>query len=172
MNGKSRFIWAGAVEKTVIKIAERQVWRTLPEYDVDDLYQEGFLVFLKCRERYRPDTKSHGRGLFVRSFMNRVHDLAIKRTKRKEVSQQYDHGCDNGGLDVVDVLLQVSEAPPVIRKLLNGLSEIGSEDRQFRKSDTGQRETTTEYLSRLAGEFCSGNTFNSWLSGEAVCSPA
>lgn len=60
--------------------AMRRFWPTLqPWYEWDDLMQEAFLVFLKCKRRYyaRVDTPQWFMALFKTSLHNRLVNLVV-----------------------------------------------------------------------------------------------
>lgn len=78
--------WQGPIENYVLRHVRANVWRTLPELDGDDLYQEAYLVFMRICDRY-PEVGclEHFLGLFIVSWKNRLHQLASDRTAKKEV---------------------------------------------------------------------------------------
>ena len=74
--------WAGAIEGWTINFVTRNLWRTVPQHDFDDLYQDGYIFFVICKERY-PDVvdPQHFMKLFQSCLRNHVHTLSSQRSE-------------------------------------------------------------------------------------------
>jgi hypothetical protein len=129
------------------------------DYDFDDLIQEGYVVYDRCRRRYAATVENakHFMRLYQVSFINRVHQVANIRTRRNETdmivvidgveSSLLNHVYDlesDGDFDDVDVQIMLREAPSMIIRVLERHNST-----HFCRKD-GRRETTNEYLCRIA----------------------
>jgi hypothetical protein len=128
--------------------ARQNVWRTRPDYDLDDLYQEGYLVYLRIKERY-PDAVDppHFMKLFMVSYENVIHDISSATTNARHVAinnQQLHH---SGFLADADVRLFLEEAPPLARKAM----KRALEGKKPAKRRNYFRLPTNDYLCALAG---------------------
>ena len=131
-----------------VNAARKALWRVTPDYDMDDLLQEGALIHCIIRARY-PEAKdpAHIMALFKRAYGNRLQDLARERTLRWENRAEAD--------------LTVSEAPAQIEAALGQLSAMSgalvksmmSDPAAYisKRTETGERETTTEAWARAFG---------------------
>jgi hypothetical protein len=159
--------WEGPIEGWSLKYAVRHVWRVAPEYSVDDLMAEAFLIFKQAEERYAGKAKNgaHFMALYKLCLASHITDLAWKRSKRKEVVKT-DAGDDEvKAFEAVDrrstdaqidaeLRMLVQEAPERIRRVITMLMEYstGSKDKpQMRRRLDGTRETTNAYVCRLVG---------------------
>lgn len=78
------------------KFARKNYWRVASWIDLDDLVQDGFMCFAKCRHRYvdvlkslpeQPTIPDHRRmmmGAVMTAFTRHVHGLASDRTERAD----------------------------------------------------------------------------------------
>ena len=166
---RARFVptWEGPVEGWTINTINKQIWRVVPQYDFNDLLQEAFTYFLICCERY-PEVLDppHFMALYKRCFLNRINDLAARRTKDRAFS--YDEGGGDGGAGPDDVLMMVRSpamhlqqaeldadieaASGPLSNLLKAVQELPEELLKFLRAETTNlRETTSIRLARLAG---------------------
>src|SRR5262249_22978151 len=81
---------AGSLERNitgwVFKYAKKNFWRVESYYELDDLVQDGFMIYCAVREHYSDITdKPHLMALFKRAFSNHIHDLSTKRTRKHEM---------------------------------------------------------------------------------------
>jgi len=145
------------------KVIRKHYWRVAAFCEVDDLYQEAYVVFLRCSQKYKGSIKngSHFFGLYSRALTNRIHTLASRQ--RFEVNGWVQSRVDGTVEDIhltelladyaetvrMEVRLLLEEAPEPVRRLLEVLEESDKRPRMRRARN--QRETTNEYLSRLAG---------------------
>jgi hypothetical protein len=95
-----------ALRGWIVNTAHKEHWRMASWYSVDDLIQDGYVCYCKCRERYKPEqhilrdhkelgcgpTKQHRRwfmALVQAAFYNHIMTLAARsaRTREDAVSQ-------------------------------------------------------------------------------------
>lgn len=153
--------WEGLIEGWITNFIAKNAWRTAPEYEADDLKQEAFLAFAKCRDRYHVRDRAHFFSLFRRTFTNRITDLAERRTRR---SKFHEAAAGSDG-DTQDLLAMrpaaentlseaqlnelIDAAPdPELRQLLR-VSLNGELPRSA--ATDGVRETRLQILARAAG---------------------
>ena len=169
--------WKGAIEGWCVTFIQKNLWRVLPEHDFDDLYQDAYFYFLECCRRYGTVTEAaHFMALMKRCLWIHVTDLANKRTQRAEVS--FTRVVAESRVDLMEVAdprpstllssdleMQISEAPPEVQQLIRAALE-SEKGKKFRRR-RGSRETTNQYLCRLAG--LDSKTlrakFEDWLAG-------
>lgn len=173
--------WEGAVQGWVVNYIKKNVWRVEPELDFDDLLQEAYLKYHKMTQYY-PEVVEvrHFMSLFQISFINHLHRLSNKRTRKGMYVSEYF--TPNG--DPVQAV-DMQEAEPVdlyeaeLRMLLEDAPKplailavrmLNSETRPVhRRSVGGRRETTENYLCRLAGctkTFKIVDAIKNWLKVE------
>lgn len=158
--------WEGTIEGWVVNYITDNKWRTKPAFGFDDLYQEAFLCFAICCERYPQVVEApHFMSLFKRTFMNRVHDMASRRTREKAFS--YDENSELGPPTSDSLLgrqqkmcpemmgaeldMLVQDAPGPIRELIATVLEAPDELLGFLRAETtGLRENAVKRLARLA----------------------
>lgn len=62
--------------------AFRNYWRVARMYEPEDLIQDGYMIYAKCRQHYQSSRevteRRHFMALFKTSFTNHIHDLAKK----------------------------------------------------------------------------------------------
>ena len=156
----------------VISFAVRNEWRVAPVYDVDDLISEAYLVFVKCDERYLVTEPAHFATLFRRMFVNRVHDIAWYQNEDCKAEVHHVEESLSFGGDAEYKFL--SELPDDIRRVVELLANPNHNE--YRRYCGGRRETTNDFLCRLAGvsginmvtrvcEYCTGQpNIYSWVS--------
>lgn len=152
--------WEGEIEGWVINFIQRNVWRVSPEHGPDDLYQDAYIYFMDCKDRYpRVVDPPHFMRLFQTCLRNHLHTLASKRSTRAEIRfSSYD---DEGGdtleqliaapdhlLAEVELALRTEDATEPLKRLFAACMARAN-PAPFRKI-WGQRETTNERLCRLA----------------------
>ena len=160
----------------IVNTAKREYWRVAELCDYDDLVQDGYFCYAKCRQRYldtRKDltgTKAERRwfqSLVKTTFFNHISTLAAKHkgVSVKAVSQlpAAEAMSEN---ELWDTLMPstpeegtlrtlLASAPAEIKQLAvllasDGLSLLGFERK--RKGRRLLRETTNEYYCRLIGK--------------------
>lgn len=176
--------WEGPIEGWVVNFISKSVWRVSPQFDFDDLYQDAYLLFLVCCDRYPTVIEApHFMRLIQTCLRNHVHDLASARTNRSEISmiqmgpggEEVDIASLRGErcekMDQLMLDLALEDAPESVRKLVQELVDAPKRPRKKRR--LGVRETTNEFLCRIAG--CAKWDISSYLrnliEGEETCIP-
>ena len=137
----------------IVKMAHKHYWRVAAWYEIEDLIQDGYLCYAKCRKSYRPDPNKavdnlDDRRTFMiylsRSFMNRITDLANSRTRTPEVvasdlSDDQSEGIETwtaSASELSDASLAslLATAPAEIIEILKALLVEGKADGPYRKS--------------------------------------
>lgn len=63
--------------------ARKHRWRCAAWMDLEDLIQEGYFCYAKCRAKYDQDlSKAHLMALTKTAYINRLHDLAKAKTRQ------------------------------------------------------------------------------------------
>ena len=148
--------WEGAIEGWTINFITRNLWRTTPHHDFDDLYQDGYIYFITCKARY-PEVVDppHFMRLYQISLQNHLHTLSSERTadfKSRGGSSNHDtleglEAKQDSSLQKELELLLVG-APPALLAALSGDIYLGF----LRDFGTGWRETNDGRLRRIFGE--------------------
>ena len=137
----------GFLDKTmqgwVIKTSLKNAWRVGGDYDPEDLVQDAWLVYAKCRARY-PGTKArHLMALFQRSFLNHIHDLC--RAKKRQAEVYLAEAVPENEIDSV-LGVELPEALALCKILENGLLA-----QVLRGLTTGDRRYTSTLRLRMDG---------------------
>jgi hypothetical protein len=125
-----------SAERWLSQYAMRNLWRVSDWYELDDLIQEG-LLYWHWVATYYQDTvhdRPHMMRLFQATYRNRIHALALERTRRLtnwrgsmvredhtldqeqwEYQQFSDHGEQAAGIELAGLL---AHAPEPVRCLL------------------------------------------------------
>ena len=172
MKPRERLSFEPSFEGAVVGYAKnylaKHVWRVQPLYELDDLLQEAFLLFVKLQDRYTFKSNKHFMGMWKRCLHNWFVNLALHRTTRREESLVEDTPCSNVG-KANDWYQHVSEAPEPVKRLIDA---VESRKRRPRRSKrTGNRETTNKYLCRIAGVKSTiplRTMFEKWLGRKVV----
>jgi len=153
--------WDGPLEGWCVNYINKNVWRVIPEHDKDDLYQDAFLFFLVCKERYpQVSEPPHFMALMKTCLRNHINELATRRTQRSEVknfSAVLDDDVERTtGLieqlgveddaDGVDFKMMCGSAPKPFKRILIAFTQNLLEYNAV----SGVRETTNGLLCRLA----------------------
>ncbi len=79
------------VKKMISFQANKCYWRLKkpPIHDVDDLIQEGHIVFLRTYKKYDPESKHTFKQFFYRSLINRFSDILAKSYKEINSVTEY-----------------------------------------------------------------------------------
>jgi hypothetical protein len=77
----------------------KNYWKVAHIYELEDLMQDGYLVYVQCREHYRTSPhvveRRHFMALFKTAFRNHVIDLS---NKCRKVDAEHDTARDRRGL--------------------------------------------------------------------------
>ena len=159
--------WAGIIEGWAVGYVSKNVWRTEPEYDFDDLMQECYLVFMLVDDHYPLVVEApHFMALFKKCVFNRIHDLANRRTLRGEIPGRFHYG-DARDIDdeleittdstpslddharLVEWKIFLTELPESVRRVVVAL--VDDRPPVYMRDMEGIRETRSQYLCRLSG---------------------
>lgn len=154
--------WEGSIEGWTVNFIESNIWRVERIVGFDDLLQEGVLLFLKCKKMYGHVTKpQHFMSLYQKSFRNRVHHLSNMQSEFVVYEENDDDPKRYSFSDVVVSPVDIEEAFKVVAidapRDVQKLITLAVSDAAYLlrtpmwTSETGRRETTDEYLCRLAG---------------------
>lgn len=158
----------------IAKFARRNYWRIASWYDLDDLIQDGFFCYAKCRARYvlelktlpeiptSPDHRKLMMRLVMTAFTRHVHDLSIDRTECAAECCFADAG--EADRDFSDEVARTVAAPPGPESLVDLLAAaprevadliailVGDAVRAaaFVRDAGGLRETAVQHVRRVA----------------------
>jgi hypothetical protein len=162
----------------IVNTAKREFWKVAGWYEFEDLVQDGYLCFYKCRQRLHKrllvdsPTKEQRREVqaYVKTaFFNHISTLASKRMAVREITLsnliQHVH-TDQGDVRNADVwndlappqmeeatlLTMLTSAPAEIKQLVQLLVSDGLDLLKFERKRTKRRllrETTNEYYCRI-----------------------
>jgi len=142
----------------MLKCIRANVWRTEGYCDIDDLMQEGAMLYHRLSVKYPNANKQQMQRLFETAYRNKIHDISKKRTKlRDNHILECEGGFDIHSLDVEhtrippDTSAIVASLPPVLKSLVQALASDPRVRRQYRRRSNGTRETTNERLCRIVG---------------------
>lgn len=70
--------WNAAIEGHAVNLVRKFYPKLAAEHEFDDLLQEAYIVFMRCKERYagKVDNPRWFMALFSRSLFNRLMDLS------------------------------------------------------------------------------------------------
>lgn len=146
------------------RYAKKNLWRVRAWYELEDLIQEGFMVFCRVLDKYRYTVKSqaHLMRLFQISVVNHFNDLSNQRT-RDPVQVPVDDLATSAGIDQIEIwdryaqdeghllVALIAHAPAPVKQLLTALDQADIKQlREGYRRDDGIRETTNEHLCHLA----------------------
>lgn len=158
----------------ITNTARKNFWRVAEWYPFEDLVQDGYLCFYKCRKHY-PDlsdiadpTKAQRSWFFSlvkTTYLNHISTLAAKHraVPERAVSQM---GSDTSsevaiwemllgaGAEESTFRVLLAQAPAEIKQVLELLAGDGADALQYLRTRLKRRfvrETTNEYLCRLGG---------------------
>jgi hypothetical protein len=149
----------------IARTAKRNFWRVASWYDLDDLIQDGYIVWARVRAKYPDLQMAQFVALFKISYINRIHNLANKRTRSiSEVSFDAVVTPDGEALDTGDVgvglvpeegtlAVKLAQAPLCVTRFLAAFeTEAGRRALQGQLRQTSRhKETINERLCRVAG---------------------
>ena len=157
-------LFDAGVRGMVVNMSKRQFFKVAGWYELDDLVQDGFMLWWKVRRHY-PQIKEvrHLTSLFRTTFNRHIINLANNKRAVNEIAMSHFVSPDIDENDALDQLLGGHEdtmALALLRNMpyeLKALwrfinSETGRRDlrRPYRKV-AGVRETTNEFLCRILG---------------------
>lgn len=157
--------WQDAgVRGMIVNMARRNLWKVAHWQDLDDLVQDGYMLWAKVRRRY-PDVQDikHLTALFQTTFSRYIIGLAAKKRAVDEIAVSQLVSDDNdfdpfenlGSQDEEQtVSLMIKQMPYELRMLWRFLnSEDGRKRLRARKlkRKNGVRETNNQFLCRVLG---------------------
>lgn len=125
MSKKIKFVprWPGPIEGHAVNQIRRMYPGLCAEHEFDDLLQEAYLVFMKCKAAYpNIDNAAWFMAVFRTSLQNRLFNMAARcgRTVSlealEEAGQQFEQAVDDGLAGYARVLM--GELPQTIRGLI------------------------------------------------------
>jgi hypothetical protein len=145
--------------------SSRNYWRVCSYYDIDDLIQDGMLIYHRVTQKYKGSGKSpaHILNTYKASFKNHIHDLANKRTRQPVELQLLSMSPDDndyserfvpGVPEMQTLAAKIAKAPVRVREVLQLFASDDECKRMrapYRVRIDGQRETLNDRLCRLAG---------------------
>lgn len=121
-------VFAGPIEGWLVNYNTKNFWKVARSMEWDDLLQDGYLVFMRCSNKYPIlDTPQHFMSLFKRAWTNHFTDLAKRDSlQRLEVADHVELEGDEvvreplGELDHAgDLVLMIQQAPREIQMVIN-----------------------------------------------------
>lgn len=161
------------------RFCRKNFWRVVHWYSLEDMYQDGCVVFHRCLTKYGDKVcQKHLMALFKTAFTNHVHDLSKAYNRHNSIRHDAtglngrlefsfedlapkDRGMDawsetklalQASTDDHEMTLLIALAPPAVKKVFEALGRQGIEEslsRPYRRRTTG-RETLNDRLCRLA----------------------
>lgn len=149
----------------LVNTARRNLWRVPTDYTLEDLVQDGYLVYYRVSNKYPDVTEPrHLMRLFQVSFNNHINTLSKKRTRvpllcasdlcttHTDESKFWDAVLDHADPQELSVMLH--NAPPLVRQALSLYLDdktCSSMRSRYRVRKDGTRETLNERMCRLLG---------------------
>ncbi len=134
----------------LLRIARKSFWRVHGVLDLDDLISEGFVCYYDVVRRYPHVTeRRHLMRLFQVKYLNRITDLAKKRTRHLGVLEEL--AFETEPFEEPSTFTDAPEPVKTILRLL--LSEDGVKGLQqtYQRFANGYRETLNDRLCKLIG---------------------
>lgn len=173
---RTRILLDRGLRGWVYNTAIKNYWRVAGWMEVEDLVQDGHLLFWKIRRENQPDLveRKAFMAYFQRAYLNHINDLSNKRTGLAEttVSQIVVQTEDGNPLDIWEVLgssqhevasfsILLEQAPKAIKDLValftteEGLQKLRQHKHRRwhpdRRDKLPTRETTNSMLKRVLG---------------------
>lgn len=117
--------WTGSIEGYSKNYCIKNLWKFLPlSYDLEDLMQESYVVFLKCQMRYPEiDTPQHFMSLFKSALHNYLFDLSKPYLMEVQhlVYLPEEVNLENFSFAEEEATLRIllSQAPKEVKQVLN-----------------------------------------------------
>lgn len=130
----------------ITSTAKGNFWRIASYYDLEDLIQDGYMVYFKIIKLYPNAQPAQTLRLFQRSYINHIHNLA-KRAHKIDVTLLEE--TNSPRCEYSDLVRTIREAPEIVRKVLISLACKPYREHRIRADKT--RQTTNELLCQLSG---------------------
>jgi hypothetical protein len=136
------------------KTARSNHWRVQSWIDLDDLIQDGFMLWGVIRRRYPEATDiKHVMRLFQTTFTNHIHLLARHKRDRPEITDDTLESVASVSCPDSEMAMFIAEAPDELRPVLSSiLADPAVLNRPARRYLGGRRETTNEWLAGIASQ--------------------
>lgn len=154
----------------LLRVAKKNYWRVVGWYEIDDLIQDGHLIWAMVVERYetrpgRVRSRRHLMALFKVCYINHITALANAKTRTAErvvadllLTERFLSETETWDLafkveDVSAHNLLIAELPPQLRELMR-LLETGDTRKlryKYRRLRANTRETFNSRLCKLLG---------------------
>lgn len=114
----------GSIQGWAVRYSAANAWKVSAIMELDDLLQESYMIFLKCKERYPAlEEAKHFMALYKRAFINHVTDLGESATRSKGETDgdiQYIYDTQQGETDNDGRLATLlRQAPREVQMVLN-----------------------------------------------------
>jgi hypothetical protein len=125
--------WTGSIEGYAKNYCVKNLWKFLPiGYDLEDLMQESYVVFLKCQLRYKAvDTPQHFMSLFKTALHNYMFDLSkpffAESQHLVRSTEDFDLISFSSVEEEATLMLMVAQAPIEVKQVLNLLFKAPEE---------------------------------------------
>jgi hypothetical protein len=148
--------------RKLLQLAHENKWRVPFWIDQEDLFQEGFMVWLKICQRYQTAlTRPHLIRLFLTSVKNHFHNIVNKHRKEKEtcifpVDKFY--AMNYSGIDHKELFFRaaLSRASPEAKEVMQAFifptfspRKIMNRRKRAARNKIVSRETTNQRFGRL-----------------------
>jgi len=142
------------------------VRRLRPYYDVDDLLQDSYLLFVTLCDRYQFLNRNHFIHYWRKSLSRMLinMDIAIKKRPTCPLPSHDIASRKSSSVEEIDL----SDAPVGVKMLVRGALR-GRSWRRRKSSKHKVRQTTNEFLCRIAGippTIPLRQIFDAWLAGD------
>jgi hypothetical protein len=146
---RTAYLW---LRKTALK----NLWRVSTWCELDDLIQDGAMIYYHVLHRYpHAVDPPHIMRLFQVSYINHLHTLSKVTTRSKQTATALATFVrDEAEPDAFNLALLIERAPEYIRAVLKLYTTEHGRRRLrslLRVKHNGERETTNERLCRLIG---------------------
>lgn len=156
----------------LIQYAAKHHWRMSSWVDLEDLIQEGYVVFAFCKDRYYYNPtdpsrevreRAHFMALFKRVYASVVSDMARRNQRdipQMVISQLAIPGTEEAALEALgggidgdaELAATIAKASIEVRKLLAAINDGTFDDRRYAKWHCRgglKRETTNQFFNRV-----------------------
>lgn len=141
----------------LIKNAKRNYWRVAGWIELEDLIQDGCMLWVSTRRRYTDAIfLPHVMRLWQVTYINHIHDLARQRTRMLETTfSQFDDDAAYAitnleACDFSELLRLMAEAPGHLKAILIAMHVKQWPTQPGRRPD-GSRMTISDRIALLAG---------------------
>jgi len=131
--------WAGSIEGYVMNQIHRNLWRMRGKYDFEDMYQEAYICFDFCCNKYSLVTEpAHFMALYKKALFHWFYDMMARARKipvaisRIPMTESIDDDFDLLTLredtfdteETLDLFLKVQDAPALLIPIFQYLCDV------------------------------------------------